>query len=1479
VNPAYRLIAVLQIVLVLVLILITLLVFFPLQRQLSDQVLNLKNDILSLLESSLGNNISFSSIHPSIFSYIEIRNLRLYNDADQTLLTIDRLIFRYDIREILKGEPLSAPRLVELRGGVAYADQFASGGDRPSSEGADLEQYINELSTDLSIILRNYRIEYRDPQFILRSLISRGELRYSGEAVEISLENTSEYLGVDRGLREISGSSTIQGQVLVGTPGSLQELISTSVFQFYVSTGTVESNRFVLQPVDVYFSLDSERLLARSLEGRQPFSLEFEYFTADQRSSLAFSSSRWSPSSILRFEEMDESYNRLLASVISSGITLDFDSRFVPVRGDGWIESAGWVPVIDRVATLETQFDYSRRRFSLEALRLATESGDYLGLRGDYLLDGGALNLIGQVSNRSITGIPRFSTGFQIDYADSQIAAVLNESSIEGLALADSEIAVELGTGTVSASLQSGIRGSDAILVLMAESRGDQLLVPENLSVELRMENLGLAEINKAYADYAGLDEVPLDIPPDLLQAELFTRIIAQIESPMEEPVLSLQAREFDVIAGERDILSLRAAYKNGNISLNDLKLNYGPAEIELDLLGNVSNRFRYQFEVGAGINGFPYQANINYYPQRRGLFAVGSYGSNASLQINDDDAKLSFQISRLPLESLGEAAYVRTNGSAILNLQDPASSQIEVEALRLSDARLFPLENGETGSVELSLSGSLADGFAIPEIFYEDDLYDDRDFSRLSGSGSIDIENTGVRFALELGNDLEQASASARLADGRIDARAEILRLPTRRLGISDIVGLVNMEIRALGELTDPRLDFTVSTEAARFADDPLFMSAAGTLTREALRISSGEFELTSIGFQDVSADIDLIGGNLDAEGLLLIADATGEKNPAQLISAELRLPRIPALIQDRGATPILSDYWIGGRGSVQLSDAQAGSGDAREWNLVLEEEGDALLVSGGPDYSPDAVFGRLEADGAFSASFAEELPVSFAADGFFEGSNFDLNLTSLNMDISALMADSETGDMYFLLLGGTASGGLRITGSLVDPDFYGTLMVRNLEAGLPELIPENLTAETAFVILEGKEFFIPETRIEIGPDGSSALSGALSMDRWLPDTMVLQVATGIGAVPIRSDFNSVVVDGFARGDVEIGFGFSDQALWVVGDLQADATGITLSSNLDQAPEEENVRSDFLLDLTVRTGRGVEFYWPARNFPILRSSAVTGESISIRYSSPPDEFALTGNVALRGGEIFYFEQNFYIRQGQIRFNESLDSFDPLLSLNAEVRSVDETGPLRVYLEIQEDRLSQLQPRFTSVPPRTEPDIIALLGGRIIDGGNDNQIEIADAVLTGSEILGQVGVFREIESEIRDRLALDLFSIRTGLFQNFLQDVIVTPDPDVPLNNNSPITLGRYLRNTTLLMGRYIGDEVFMELMVQLQEQNPVDRPANDFIGIEIDAEFSLEWATPFFDLTWTFAPENPDTLFVTDHTLTFSRDFAPGNR
>jgi hypothetical protein len=35
------------------------------------------------------------------------------------------------------------------------------------------------------------------------------------------------------------------------------------------------------------------------------------------------------------------------------------------------------------------------------------------------------------------------------------------------------------------------------------------------------------------------------------------------------------------------------------------------------------------------------------------------------------------------------------------------------------------------------------------------------------------------------------------------------------------------------------------------------------------------------------------------------------------------------------------------------------------------------------------------------------------------------------------------------------------------------------------------------------------------------------------------------------------------------------------------------------------------------------------------------------------------------------------------------------------------------------------------------------------------------------------------------------------------------------------------------------------------------------------DIELSLEWATPFFMLEWSFLPRNANTLFVTDNAIT----------
>ena len=45
--------------------------------------------------------------------------------------------------------------------------------------------------------------------------------------------------------------------------------------------------------------------------------------------------------------------------------------------------------------------------------------------------------------------------------------------------------------------------------------------------------------------------------------------------------------------------------------------------------------------------------------------------------------------------------------------------------------------------------------------------------------------------------------------------------------------------------------------------------------------------------------------------------------------------------------------------------------------------------------------------------------------------------------------------------------------------------------------------------------------------------------------------------------------------------------------------------------------------------------------------------------------------------------------------------------------------------------------------------------------------------------------------------------------------------------------------------------------------------------ALQPDLELSLEWATPFFLMEWSFLPKHPETLFLSDNSLSFSWRFS----
>jgi translocation and assembly module TamB len=382
--------------------------------------------------------------------------------------------------------------------------------------------------------------------------------------------------------------------------------------------------------------------------------------------------------------------------------------------------------------------------------------------------------------------------------------------------------------------------------------------------------------------------------------------------------------------------------------------------------------------------------------------------------------------------------------------------------------------------------------------------------------------------------------------------------------------------------------------------------------------------------------------------------------------------------------------------------------------------------------------------------------------------------------------------------------------------------------------------------------------------------------MDRWVPSQFRVDIATVDGSpVPVANDFQGVAVDGFATGSVTVA-GEAGTIL-ITGDVTATSTEITLSER-PQGPRESGPGSDLRVDMTVRTARGVQFLWPTNTFPILRGFADANEAVRIRHESASNTFSVTGGVEIQGGEVFYFDRSFYIREGRITFEEDEQGFDPLLSVNAEIREVADEGPIEIYLVADERPLSQFTPRWRSDPPLSEASILALLGGNVFVGQGGDPIDIGDAVLLGSDVLSQFAIIRGFESSVRETLQLDLFSVRTQLFQNLLRGVI-SPDQryrdgDYPLDNTTP-SLGQYLDNTTLFMGKYLGTDLFLELLVQLRASEASALEPRSLAGIEMEAEFGLEWQTPFFLLEWNFFPRDPSTLFLADNTISFSWEYS----
>jgi hypothetical protein len=277
-----------------------------------------------------------------------------------------------------------------------------------------------------------------------------------------------------------------------------------------------------------------------------------------------------------------------------------------------------------------------------------------------------------------------------------------------------------------------------------------------------------------------------------------------------------------------------------------------------------------------------------------------------------------------------------------------------------------------------------------------------------------------------------------------------------------------------------------------------------------------------------------------------------------------------------------------------------------------------------------------------------------------------------------------------------------------------------------------------------------------------------------------------------------------------------------------------------------------------------VEFVWPSEELPVIQAYAGMGDTIAITSDSSTGRFAVTGDVSLRSGEVFYFQRSFYIREGRLSLSENEVKFDPLLSARAEIRDRSEEGPVTIAMIIDNAPLSSFTPRFESNPPLSQMEIISLLGQNLT-GTAGNESSGGMLALSTTDLLIQSRVIRRFEREVRNFLNLDMFSIRTQLLQNAVMQI--TGMQKQPVDNRSQF--GNYFDNTTIFFGKYIGADMFLQTMLSLRyDPAKADGTAG---GLKIEPDISIEWRGPLFNIQWNLVPQHPENLFINDLSFTLN--------
>ncbi|ORC37229.1 hypothetical protein B4O97_03300 [Marispirochaeta aestuarii] len=1427
-----RNIHIIQVLLLLLLIGLTVVILWPFQKALDRSMLEFRHQLIEYLEGRTGRNITYSSISPAVFRHLEIRDLKIFDPGspDEALLVIRKLRITYNLFDLFSGEPLQAVREIRLEN-TALGFNLQQDQDllrlvrdltTSPTPGPAGELFGEKLNKGLVISGRNLSFSFVDGGRIARidrlffdihreekrfSFEVRGDAGYSDSRSDTLFSEFQSYLSASGGM-DLSGRRG----------------------DFSLMMRDIQSSLFDLPRITFFVEYSPSRVQVRKIQDREPFDLELAYEAAGRRLRLSFLGEDFRPSGFFLPRGALTDYRPWFDAVLSGNAEAAFnlDLSDLDYRGDLLFDlSRSELPVLfdGRI-----NFEGNTRRIAMNPLYIESDRGR-LTFQGDILMD---------------SLLP--SGGLRLRDVILPTGAFLN-----------GDLDFRRSGSTVTAG--GGLRVGDVLFPGLSGNigrNGDDWEYDFLVPVESADTGRGYVSLEGGfYADTGFLQntgriqDIPLDASVRLFSGRQTPELLNRQNLRWSSSFFHYQ--EGDNYAfylpnalvdhpqdpNRRITFQFSGSNEGFDLNVDSLLYNQYQAKGAVNLQSDPDEGIR--FAATATLQDIPYQVRGSYGDGR--LVLQGDYietflidlGDTRRFYIKTRDFPIPFtrETSHLDLTSRG---YYRDFGYWLVRFEN-------------SSLRNFPFTRGDD-SLSLSMVAD-PNRINIYNIEYSDDI------SAVRGNGYFALDSFIPGDFLSLRGDgwlqlfsrdsEEQYQAVLSLEDGQLESDFSVRNAPLRRFGESPVQGNFSGDVTLTGALEQPDIYARFELEEGELNQDPFNFRTVFTLDSERMDIREFELEYLGMNLQQGRGALRFQEGDVEFRGELRL--------PFQedMLRSTVELSMDTAAIPQRlGLDEIIRNPFDG---RLSVRDIQLGNDQKEPWEISFGYDGELFAFYGGPGNS---VSGTLDKNREFSLALVEPLPLQLRLNGSLEEGNINAELEQITLDVEPLQGGFRF--PYFYLNSGTVSGeNIKVSGPMNDPDFDGLLFARDISAESP-VIPEAVGPFDGQLRLEEKTLSINNLSLPVGT-GSVNADLSFAMEHWVPATYDIRIRTGPNrGVHVKTDIGQLKLDGYAIGSFNI-----------LGDRSGTELGgrLTLSSAVLTLTNEElptpppssphTLRTDF----TFITGRSVEFLWPSANLPILRSFAKTGQEMTVKYDSGSETLAVLGDVEIQGGIILYFQRNFFITEGAVRFNENEIKFDPLLSARAELREIDEEGKsVQIFLVVDERPFSQFSPRFEATPSKTDAEIAALLGYSIFGGSTGEPITPSDALIQTSDLLiGQLGIVRSFEQSMKEIFNLDLFSIRTQILQNILLDRMVVEEQSTQHGSIPSNQLGRYLDNTTLFLGKYFGDDVFLEAMLQVQSNEQFFSTYSGEDIYSLETEISLEWKTPFFLLDVAVYPDFRDIV------------------